>query len=57
MPHSVATKGSPRYSLSLIMDEHNMKRVVKLPRMMYTRSGLLIDRWPHAIVASEDCWP
>lgn len=28
-----------------------MKREVKPPRMMYTKWGLVTERWPHAIAA------
>jgi hypothetical protein len=50
IPHSVATVASPIYKRSLITEEHNINSVVKPPKMIYTKCGLLIERWSHAIV-------
>jgi len=49
-PQRVATVASPMYIFSLMKDEHNMNSEVKPPRIMYTKCGLLIERWLHAIV-------
>ena len=50
IPQSVATVASPMYRRSLITEEHNMNSVVKPPKMMYTKWGLLTERWSHAMV-------
>jgi hypothetical protein len=53
MPHSVATVASPMYRRSLITEEHSMNRLVKPPRITYTKCGFVMERWSHAIVK---CW-
>ena len=50
-PQMVATVASPMYMRSLMKDEHNMKSEVKPPKMMYTKCGLLTERWSHMLRA------
>jgi len=47
------------YILSLMKEEHNIKSEVKPPRMMYTKCGLLIERWSHMMrcrILSQGVW-
>jgi hypothetical protein len=35
-------------------EEHSINKVVKPPRIMYTKCGLVMDKWSHAMLTRSD---